>query len=89
MGKLPDGMLSGPIVLFDKSNNVIIISAMNHFTANSYYHDPTKNTISWGIMGRVGSVPKGYQLQTMVYYSDQGINQVRLMKKVHETQLYD
>ena len=80
MTKLPGGLISGPIVLFDKLNNVAIISAFNHFTANSYVHDPKQGTIAWGIMGNVDEIPPGYTMETVVYYNDRfhsrGINQV-------------
>ena len=74
MKKLPDGLLSGPMLLFDKMGHVIIISAFSEFIANSYYHDNT--TVSWGIMGDVNYVPAGYTMETVVFYSSEGINRV-------------
>ena len=79
MPHLHGGIESGPLVLFDMHDHVIIISAFNHFTAASYSHDTTKKTIGWGIMGKVDDVPQGYSLQTMMFYSDKGINQVQHM----------
>ena len=76
MEQLKGGLFSGPLVLFDMSDHVIIISAFNHFTAAAYSHDVAKKTIGWGIMGKVDEVPQGYSLETMLFYSDKGINQV-------------
>ena len=76
MKQLPGGLYSGPLVFFDSSRFVIIIAPFNHFTAASYVHDTQHNTLAWGIMGNVDDVPQGYSLQTMMFYSDKGINQV-------------
>ena len=77
MKHLPDGLYSGPLVLFDQHDNVVIISPFNHFTAASYAHDITTNSIGWGVMGNVDSIPAGYELETLAFVSTKGINQVR------------
>ena len=74
MKKLPDGLLSGPMLLFDKTGKVLIISAFSEFMANSYYHNNT--TVGWGIMGDVNYVPNGYTIETVLFYSSRGINKV-------------
>lgn len=68
------GIESGPIVLFDNNNNVIIMSPFNEFMAASYIQNNHCNTIDWGIMGDVDVIPSGYQYDTIIYHSDQGIN---------------
>ena len=74
--KLIGGMWSGPIVLFDTSDNVIIISPFNHFMAASYYSDHQTKSLSWGIMGEVNDIPPDFLFETIVYYSNKGINKV-------------
>ena len=76
MKALPGGLYSGPLVIFDQHDNVLIISAFNHFTANSYHHDTNRKSIAWGIMGNVNDVPDGYNMDTIVFYSPNGINKV-------------
>ena len=77
MKTLPSGLSSGPLVLFDQHDNVLIISAFNHFTANSYHHDTARKNIAWGIMGNVNKVPSNYTMETILFYSSNGINKVR------------
>jgi len=74
--KLHAGLKGGPLLIFDKSGSVIIISAFNNFMAASYEHDVSSSTVSWGIMGKVDSVPKGFQYSTIMYYGASGINKV-------------
>jgi len=74
--KLYDGLSAGPLLIFDKSGSVLVISAFNNFMAASYEHDTVNSTVSWGIMGKVNSIPKGFQYSTIMYYSDNGINKV-------------
>ena len=75
MTALQSGLETGPLVLFDKNGNVLLLSSFNNFMAASYqyYND---SSISYGIMGDVDSVPAGYHLDTIVYYGSKGINQV-------------
>ena len=35
-----------------------------------------KKSIAWGIMGNVSDVPDGYNMETIVFYSPNGINRV-------------
>ena len=74
---LADGMESGPLLLFDKTGHVIIISAFSRFMAASLWVNKKDKAISWGIMGDVNEIPAGFQYDTILMYSDQGINQVR------------
>jgi len=75
--KLQAGLDAGPLLIFDNSGSVLVISAFDNFMAASYEHDVNASTVSWGIMGKVNSVPKGFQYSTIMYYSANGINKVR------------
>ena len=74
--KLHAGLDAGPLLVFDKSGSVLVISAFDNFMSVSYEHDVNSSTVSWGIMGKVSSIPKGFQYSTVVYYSASGINKV-------------
>ena len=76
MPKLRAGLEAGPLLIFDKLGSVLVISAFDNFMAASYDHDVTNATVSWGIMGRVNVVPKGFQYSTIMYYGAHGINKV-------------
>jgi len=75
--KLNAGLDAGPLLIFDKSGSVLVISAFNNFMAASYEHDVNMSTVSWGIMGKVDFVPVGFQYSTVVYYGAGGINKVK------------
>ena len=77
--KLQAGMDAGPLLLFDLSGSVLVISAFDNFMAVSYEHDVQNSAVNWGIMGKVNSVPKGFQSSTIMYYGARGINKVLYM----------
>ncbi|ELU14573.1 hypothetical protein CAPTEDRAFT_226975 [Capitella teleta] len=84
--KLDGGMMSGPLILFDHQDNVLIVSPFNNFMAASFCH--SGQSISWGIMGGVDSVTQGFVHETIVFYGQHGINQAmrdwgKLMQKVY------
>ena len=57
--------------------HVMILSSYNEFMAASTQHEPLiGGTMSWGILGSVTSIPRGFVLKTILYYGDQGINKV-------------
>ncbi|KAK3087626.1 hypothetical protein FSP39_008570, partial [Pinctada imbricata] len=70
--RIKDGIEGGPIAIFDHEGNTIIISPFSEFMVASQRFKPG-DSIGWGIMGGVKEVPKGYQYDTILYYSD-GIN---------------
>ena len=74
MPKLTDGMQGGPVVVFDPHGNTLVVSPFSQFMAASMTY--VNNTLSWGIMGEVDSVPNMYSVQTIMYYSSEGINRV-------------
>lgn len=75
MPDLVSGLESGPLILFDSTGETIIISPLNQFMSVSMVHMKQKY-ISWGIMGKVMSIPKGYTYETILYHSDKGIRKV-------------
>jgi len=74
--KLHAGLDAGPLVIFDKFGAAIVISAFDNFMATSYHHDTDSATVSWGVMGKVDSVSKGFHYSTVMYCSDRGVNKV-------------
>ncbi|BFZ04181.1 hypothetical protein BsWGS_07220 [Bradybaena similaris] len=70
----PTGIKGGPLVIFDNSSNVIVISPRSAFMAASSSIDPQRQ-VNWGIMGHVNHVPRGYSSEYIVYFSNRGINQ--------------
>jgi len=84
MPKLRAGLDAGPLLIFDKSGSVLVISAFDNFMAASYEHDVNSATVSWGIMGKVDSIPQGFHYSTIMYYSASGINKVISLKKFAE-----
>lgn len=72
--RLHDGLDSGPLVVFDQDGRTLVISPFDHFMAASYWHNTVDQTINWGIMGRVGSIPQDYTFSTVIFYESHGIN---------------
>ena len=73
-----DGIYSGPIVLFDKSGAAMVISPFNHFMAASMWHNSTGCSLNFGITGKVDNIPPGYTMDTIIYCSEDGINDVSI-----------
>ncbi|XP_046547192.1 uncharacterized protein LOC124257216 [Haliotis rubra] len=72
--KLQSGLVSGPLVLFDKDNNVVITAPFSQFMAASMFQDVDRKRVSWGIFGGAELLPTGYTYETIMYYSSNGIN---------------
>ncbi|XP_071111597.1 uncharacterized protein [Haliotis cracherodii] len=72
--KLKSGLVSGPLVLFDKDNNVVITAPFSQFMAASMFQDGDRKRVSWGIFGGAEQLPVGYMYETIMYYSSDGIN---------------
>ena len=76
MTHLHDGLNSGPLAIFDEFGKVLVISSFDHFMSSSYDHDTTSSTLSWGIMGRVATIPAGFSCSTILVHSSDGFNKV-------------
>jgi len=74
MNKMASGLDGGVVVLFNQAGHAMVMSAYSNFMSTSVSHDTNESTISWGLMGRVGSVPAGYRQRTILYHSTHGIN---------------
>ena len=56
----------------------MVISPFNHFMTANMWHNSTGSSLNFGIMGKVDSIPPGYTLDTIIYYSEDGINDVSI-----------
>ncbi|XP_056009973.1 uncharacterized protein LOC125678812 [Ostrea edulis] len=79
------GISGGPLAIFDRDGNTVIIAPFSQFMASSVTHPDFDKSVGWGVMGGVKLVPPGYQCDTILYYA-KGINKAfegwgRLMKK--------
>lgn len=60
--KIRGGERSGPFVLFDSKDNVIVLSAYSNFMAHYTMYNSSNGQMSFGIMGGATSVPTGYEV---------------------------
>ena len=64
-----DGEYGGPLVLFNTNlDKVVILSSLNNYMVSSLYHDKTTNSLQWGLMGSVESVPVSESLRTVLVF---------------------
>jgi hypothetical protein len=71
------GPAAGPFVLFNPHGDTLIISQMNEFMASSAYYDYLRRTYSWGVLSGINEIPMNYACDFIIYYSENGINQVK------------
>lgn len=69
------GISGGPLAIFDRDGNTVIIAPFSQFMASSVTHPDFDKSVGWGVMGGVKLVPPGYQCDTILYYA-KGINKV-------------
>eukprot|EP01060_Flectonema_neradi_P022739 TRINITY_DN3096_c3_g1_i1.p1 TRINITY_DN3096_c3_g1~~TRINITY_DN3096_c3_g1_i1.p1 ORF type:complete len:744 (+),score=133.13 TRINITY_DN3096_c3_g1_i1:75-2306(+) len=62
---------SGPLALFNKDKSAVISSASN-FMAHSQQLVQNSSVVGYGLMGDITFVPAGYELDTIVSYSESG-----------------
>ena len=74
--KLANGQNIGPIALFDKKNNAIIMSHFMNFMGSSTFYDPEKSTLYYGPLGRAEVIPANFIVWTIFYHSCHGIRKV-------------
>ncbi|CAH1277104.1 Hypp9481 [Branchiostoma lanceolatum] len=73
------GITGGPLVVFDRNLNTVVLSPFSEFMAASVWHNGTGSggyggEVNYGIMGDVENIPPNFDYQTILYY-DKGINQ--------------
>ncbi|XP_077969877.1 uncharacterized protein LOC120331113 [Styela clava] len=71
---LHSGQKAGPLVAFDEYGNAMVISAFSNFMAHSMMYDSVTSQLYYGILGGFKSVPQHYQIDTILYFGDEGMN---------------
>ncbi|CAM2722812.1 unnamed protein product [Rotaria socialis] len=75
---IQSGMQSGPIVLFNFSQqgegDILVLSPFSRFMATSL-SQTSKNTLEYGVMGSMLSIPANYNHSMFALYSSGGINE--------------
>jgi len=64
-------MNTSPLAIFNTKQTMVISSASNFMAINQKF-DHDESNLSYGIMGRVKSVPKGFSYEVIVSLSDAG-----------------
>ncbi len=77
-----DGLAGGPLIIFNPvTKDTLIISQMSQFMVGSMKHNQFfGGTLSYGIMGGVDEIPSNFSIDFLVYYSNNGINKVKLIE---------
>jgi hypothetical protein len=74
--KLSDGMGGGPLAIFDKFGNTVVISPLDNYMSSSFWHENNPGgRVNWGVMGGVKSIPANYK-QRFILIAASSINQV-------------
>ncbi|CAF4204876.1 unnamed protein product [Rotaria sp. Silwood2] len=75
---IQSGIQGGPIVLFNLSQqgegDILVLSPFSRFMATSL-SQTNSNTLEYGVMGSMLSIPANYNHSMIVFYSSQGINE--------------
>ena len=76
------GVSGGPVVLFDDGDNALLISSNDHFSTSTSTNLGINKHSDWslGIAASVLSIPSNFTHETVIVYSDSGINDVVLNK---------
>ncbi|CAK8679724.1 unnamed protein product [Clavelina lepadiformis] len=88
------GDRAGPLVLFDAQGSVMIISSFSSFMAHNMKYDVDSGIVRYGVIGGAAELPKHYQIDTILYYSNEGINKAVekwgqvLMTRYHKKRAY-
>lgn len=86
--KIQDGIVGGPIALFDGSGDAMVVSPASNFMAVSNWHIrslfKSTSSLAYGIMGGVDTVPPDYTTQYIIYYSSSGVNKVNQYAQFYE-----
>ena len=73
---IKDGIDGGPIALFDAGTNAVFMTPFNSFMVATPRYDKNASTYGWGIVGEIQKLPPQYKVETILYYSDEGIREV-------------
>ena len=75
------GMIGGPLVLFAANGQTVILSSMTNFMAASMEYSSGREggSMFFGVLGSATSIPADYQIDFILYYSEQGINKVKFV----------
>jgi hypothetical protein len=71
------GIESGPVVVFNVDqrgeSDILVLSPFSRFMATSL--SQTNNTLEYGVMGSIISIPANYNHSMIIFYSSKGINE--------------
>ncbi len=71
------GIESGPVVVFNidqrGEDDILVLSPFSRFMATSL--SQTNNTLEYGVMGSMISIPANYDHSMIIFYSSKGINE--------------
>ncbi|UJR07070.1 hypothetical protein I4U23_011358 [Adineta vaga] len=74
---IKSGITAGPLVLFNLTQqgqgDLLILSPFSQFMSSSF-SQTKNNTLEYGVMGSIISIPSNYTHSMMVFYSANGIN---------------
>ena len=68
---------SGPLVVSGPSSSVVLSAASNFMAASQ--NVSSTNDLSYGVMGNVSSIPKGYTIEFLLSYTSEGASFRRAM----------
>lgn len=72
--KLAGGMGGGPLAIFDKYGNTVVISPLDNYMSSSFWHENNPGgRVNWGVMGGVKSIPANYK-QRFILIAASSIN---------------
>lgn len=76
--KIISGLDSGPVALFTKTGDAVVMSPFSQFMAASTVYSKVggREVVSWGIMGMAMQIPRDFVYSTIIYHSAEGVNKV-------------
>ena len=74
---IQSGLSAGPLVLFDKKRQTMIMGPFREFMSGSVHYNKGKDAIEWGVQGSATYIPKDYNFETAIVFK-QGIKPVTL-----------
>jgi len=71
--KIQSGLDSGPLVLFNHKEDVIMVSPFESFMAAQAAYNTSDVSVSWGLLGNAKDIPAGFEYATIVFYGGNGV----------------